>query len=114
MSSASTSSLGKRLRAGSAGLAREALELYRGDLLPQDRYEEWAEERREQLRLRRLDLLRLTGQWETVVDIDPGDEIANVNLMRRYAADGDRHAAIRQFERLDRHLRRELGRCPRP
>ena len=39
-----------------------------GDLLPQDRYEEWAEERREQLRLRRLELLRLDGQWETVVE----------------------------------------------
>ena len=32
--------------------------------------------------------------------------------MRRHAANGDRHAALRQFERLDRALRRELGVAP--
>jgi hypothetical protein len=32
--------------------------------------------------------------------------------MRRYAANGDRHAALRQFERMDRTLRRELGVAP--
>ena len=32
--------------------------------------------------------------------------------MRRYADNGDRHAALRQFERLDRALRRELGVAP--
>ena len=31
---------------------------------PRDRYEPWAEERREQLRLRHLDLLRLDGRWD--------------------------------------------------
>jgi len=103
---------GRAVAESDAGLAREALAWYSGDLLPHDRYEEWAEERREQLRLRRLDLLRLDGRWEAVVELDPADELANVHLMRRYAADGDRHAAIRQFERLDRHLRRELGVAP--
>jgi tetratricopeptide (TPR) repeat protein len=29
--------------------------------------------------------------------------------MRRHAADGDRHAGLRQFERLDKSMRRELG-----
>ena len=32
--------------------------------------------------------------------------------MRRHAANGDRHAALRQFERMDRTLRRELGVAP--
>ena len=32
--------------------------------------------------------------------------------MRRHAAGGDRHAALRQFERMDRTLRRELGVSP--
>jgi DNA-binding SARP family transcriptional activator len=94
--------------------ARGALALYRGDLLPEDRYDEWAVERREQLRLRRLELLRLDGEWETVADLDPGDEVAALHLMREHAARGDRHAAIRQFERLDRTLRRELGVAPGP
>ena len=94
--------------------ARQALALYGGELLPQDRYEAWAEERREQLRLRHLDLLRLDGRWETVVELDPSDELAHLALMRRHAANGDRHAALRQFERMDRTLRRELGVAPGP
>ncbi len=92
--------------------ARQALAMYGGELLPQDRYEAWAEERREQLRLRHLDLLRLDGQWETVVELDASDELAHLALMRRHAANGDRHAALRQFERMDRTLRRELGVAP--
>ncbi|HEX2381501.1 MAG TPA: AAA family ATPase [Acidimicrobiales bacterium] len=92
--------------------ARDALALYAGELLPQDRYEPWAEERREQLRLKYLDLLRLDGQWETLVELDEGDELAHLELMRRHAANGDRHAALRQFERLDRALCRELGVAP--
>ena len=92
--------------------ARAALAVYGGDLLPDDRYEDWAEERREQLRLHHLDLLRLDGQWETVVELDPSDEVAHLALMRRHAANGDRHAALRQFERMDRALRRELGVAP--
>lgn len=95
-----------------AALARQALELYSGELLPQDRYDSWAEERREQLRFRHLDLLRLDHRWDAVVDLDPTDEIAHLALMRRYAASGDRHAALRQFERMDRALRRELGVAP--
>ncbi|MFL5911733.1 MAG: ATP-binding protein [Gaiellaceae bacterium] len=92
--------------------AREAIALYGGELLPQDRYETWAEDRREQLRLRHLDLLRLDGRWETVIEFDESDELAHLALMRRYAASGDRHAALRQFERMGRTLRRELGVAP--
>jgi DNA-binding SARP family transcriptional activator len=39
-----------------------ALNLYTGDLLPDDRYEEWASARREALRLEYLDLLRDLAQ----------------------------------------------------
>ena len=42
----------------------------------------------------------------------PSDELAHLALMRRHAANGDRHAALRQFERMDRALRRELGVAP--
>ena len=89
-----------------------ALTLFGGELLPDDRYEDWAEDRREQLRLRHLELLKLDGQWETVVEVDASDEVAHLALMRRHAANGDRHAALRQFERMDRALRRELGVTP--
>ena len=49
---------------------------------------------------------------KTVIELDPSDELAHLALMRRYAANGDRHAALRQFERMDRTLRRELGVAP--
>ncbi len=92
--------------------ATTALAGYGGELVPEDRYEPWAEDRREQLRRRHLDLLRLAGRWEQLVELDPADEAAHIELMRHYAASGDRHAALRQFERLDRVLRRELGVAP--
>jgi hypothetical protein len=49
-----------------------------------------------------------------VAELDPADEHAHLALMRRHAADGDRHAALRQFNRLDRALRTELGVGPGP
>ena len=104
----------RALAAGDAAAAREALALYGGELLPADRYEEWAEIRREQLSQSHLDLLRLDGRWEAVAELDPGDERAHLALMRRHAANGDRHAALRQFDRLDRALRTELGVGPGP
>ena len=102
----------RALAAGDAAAAREALALYGGELLPADRYEEWAEARRDELRQSHLDLLRLDGRWEAVAELDPADERAHLALMRQHAANGDRHAALRQFERLDRTLRRELGVAP--
>src|SRR5215204_171560 len=41
---------------------RAALDLYAGDLLPGDLYEEWVQERREQLRRTYLDLARRDGR----------------------------------------------------
>jgi len=104
----------RALAAGDAAAARETLALYGGELLPADRFEEWAEAPREQLRQSQLDLLRLVGRWEEVAELDPGDERAHLALMRRHAANGDRHAALRQFDRLDRALRQELGVAPGP
>jgi predicted ATPase len=43
-------------REGSAGAARAALSLYGGELLPENRYEDWAETRREQLEQLRAEL----------------------------------------------------------
>jgi DNA-binding SARP family transcriptional activator len=95
-----------------AGAAEAALAVYGGALLPQDRYEPWAEARREQLQLRYVDVLRFVDAWDRVLELEPGDERAHVALMEAYVAAGDRHAALRQFERLDRVLRRELGVAP--
>jgi DNA-binding SARP family transcriptional activator len=76
--------------------------------------------RREQLSQSHLDLLRLDGRWEAVAELDPGDERAHLALMRRHAANGDRHAALRQFDRRPRrplrrpHLRPRIRRRSSP
>jgi DNA-binding SARP family transcriptional activator len=91
------------------GVAREALDWYRGELLPGDRYEDWASDRRELLHLRRLDVLRVAGEWRELAEVDPIDEEAHMELMRRQVAAGDAGAALRQFEHLERVLERDLG-----
>jgi DNA-binding SARP family transcriptional activator len=95
-----------------SGLAREALGWYGGELLPADPYEDWAADRRESLHLRQLDVLRVIGEWRELVDIDPTNEQAHIELMQRHLAAGDGAAALRQYEHLERVLDRELGVSP--
>jgi DNA-binding SARP family transcriptional activator len=92
--------------------AREALAWYRGELLPGDRYEDWATDRRELLHLRRLDVLRVAGEWRELAEQDQTDEEAHVELMRRHLATGEAAAAIRQYEHLERALERQLAATP--
>ena len=92
--------------------AGRAADRYPGDLLPEDPYEPWAEEARDRLRLLYLQVLRLGERWEALAAADPGDEQAHLALIRQLADGGDRRAAMRQFERLERGLRRELGVAP--
>ena len=113
-------------RFGEPAAYRRALELYTGDLLPRDRYEEWAEERRAGLRQKYLALLselaalyeergdfdRAIEALQKVVSADPTDEKAHVGLMRAYAGSGQRHQALRQYGRLEAALRREFGAEP--
>src|ERR687892_638453 len=54
-------------------------------------------------------LLRQAGRWEDLLAEDPADEDAHVALMMRHIEKGDHRAALRQFERMDAALRRELG-----
>ncbi len=92
--------------------ARAALDWYGGDLLPEDPYEDWAADRRELLHLRRLDVLRVAAEWRELVEAEPTDEEANVELMRAHIDAGDGAAAVRQFEHLQRILERDLGMLP--
>ena len=94
---------------GTPNAAAAAVARYGGTLLPEDLYETWAENRREHLRLRYRELLRLAGRWEDLLVEDPTDEDAHVALMTQHVEAGDHRAALRQFERMDAALRRELG-----
>jgi predicted ATPase/DNA-binding SARP family transcriptional activator/DNA-binding CsgD family transcriptional regulator len=105
---------------------RAALELYAGELLPGDRYEEWTDGRREELRQLYLALLiELAALYEEREEYEKGIEAlqrmvseeatreeAHASLMRLYALSGQRQEAILQYERLRNSLSQELGAQP--
>src|SRR5215213_9885826 len=103
-----------------------AIRAYTGELLPGDRYEEWAEGRREELRttylVLLLELARLheeRAEFEPAIEAlrlalksEPEHNEAHAGLMRLYALSGQRQAALRQYEQLRETLRRNLGTEP--
>ena len=103
-----------------------AVELYTGDLLPEDRYEDWTAARREALHALYVALLvELAGlheargepaaaleAWQRVVASEPAHEDAHVGLMRLYAGAGRRYEAMRQYRQLREALRREISAAP--
>ena len=105
---------------------RRALALYDGDLLPSDRYADWATARRQQLRGQRLavlqtlaELLQARGEvadaivWlQQLLAIDDSHEPAHRQLMECFAQAGARSQALRQFEHCRATLQRELGAEP--
>jgi DNA-binding SARP family transcriptional activator len=82
-----------------------ALDLYSGDLLPDDRYEEWAEPRREQLRETYLTLLaEVAAIHEERGEVGPKTEAVRRMLLKEPAS-GVRHAgAIRLYAPLEEAL----------
>jgi hypothetical protein len=100
--------------------------LYAGELLPEDRYEEWTEEHRRRLREIHLSLLLSLahlqeeredhdGAAEALMEVlaeDPVREEAHVGLMRLHSRHGRQVDALRQYERLEEVLFRELGAEP--
>jgi DNA-binding SARP family transcriptional activator/tetratricopeptide (TPR) repeat protein len=104
----------RALADGGAVAAAEAAGLYAGPLLPEDRYEPWAEQERDRLALRHRQVLRLAGRWAALADLDPTDEQAQLAVMRELAGRGDHRGALRHYERLERARHRELGVGPGP
>jgi DNA-binding SARP family transcriptional activator len=104
----------RALETGDAATCRDAAELYRGDLLPEDLYESWTIEPRGRLRRRYLDVLRAGALWDRLSEEDPTDEQATRELMRMHLEAGERREAIRRFERLREVLRDQLGVGPDP
>jgi predicted ATPase/DNA-binding SARP family transcriptional activator/DNA-binding NarL/FixJ family response regulator len=107
---------------------RRAIELYAGELLPADRYEDWAEARRLELRSAFLSLLvELAALYEErgeygagiealgkVLAEEPTSEEAHVSLMRLYAFSGRQGEALGQYDRLKEVLSKELNTEPGP
>ena len=101
---------------------RTALDLYAGELLPEDRFEPWAAARRQALRERHLGLLveiaalhqregddaaAIAALQKALVE-EPLHEAAHRELMRAYALTGRRHRALEQFHVLRDSLRTEF------
>jgi DNA-binding SARP family transcriptional activator/ATP/maltotriose-dependent transcriptional regulator MalT len=116
---------GDQLRA--AMLARSAMDRYSGDLLPGDRYEPWAAEPRERLRLRYLELIDLlaaraeaSGEADEAarlvqraIDTEPYDEERYLKLAGLFAEQGRSGSAGAVLRRAKAMLG-ELGIPPSP
>lgn len=97
------------LASGEPPACRAAASLYTGDLLPEARYEGWAEAPRRRLREKYLNLLRRAGDLERLAQEEPGDEAAHAALMRDELAAGRRSGALRWYIHLRDHLQHTLG-----
>jgi len=97
---------------GGIAAAKAALASYGGELLPQDLYEPWAEQHRLHLSRLHAELLHQSEDWHQVLAADPTNEPAHLALAQRYVERGDRPAALRQLDELDRVMRHELGLGP--
>jgi hypothetical protein len=107
---------------------RAAAELYRGDVLPEDRFEDWAAGPREAFRQRHLGLLldyatvlSSRGEHTQVIDVvgtitaaEPFHEGAHRRLMAALAASGRRYEALAAFDRLREALTEEYAAEPEP
>ena len=104
------------------------LALYRGDLLEEDPYAEWAARERERLRELRLDLLARLSELllqdhayaqcaavcEQALALDLSRESIWRILMRAHSLNHDRAAALNTFDRCRAALSRDLGVDPAP
>jgi DNA-binding SARP family transcriptional activator/pimeloyl-ACP methyl ester carboxylesterase len=102
------------LAGGSAAAASAVLDRYAGEVLPADLYADWAAQPRERLIAVRRRLLRQAGRWREILELDPADEAAHLEVMRELARSGDSRGALGQYERMAHALRRELGTDPGP
>jgi DNA-binding SARP family transcriptional activator len=113
-------------QSGAADDLAVAIDLYHGELLPEDRYEEWTHARRRALHDTYVNLLlALADQREAqreyhsavdlfrrVTEIEPSIEHAHRSLMQLYARLDRPRQALRQYERLRDVLAREVSTPP--
>ncbi|MDQ3897777.1 MAG: transcriptional activator domain-containing protein, partial [Actinomycetota bacterium] len=104
----------KALASRDATACADAAYRFAGELLPEERYEEWTVTPRDRVRRLHLELLRAGGLWAELAEADATDEAAHRELMKEHFEAGRLHAAIRQFQRLRTILARELGVLPSP
>lgn len=113
---------GHLLDSSRSGLLKNALELYKGDLM-EGSYQDWCLFERERLQNIYLSMLEKLmiyserhGQYEaglgygsTILQFDRARESTHRHLMHLHYLAGDRTSALRQYERCTRGLIEELG-----
>jgi DNA-binding SARP family transcriptional activator len=111
-----------------AALYLEARQAYRGEFLPDDRYEDWVIQERGALEAEYLELLSHLLQLQLqqgayqngieigqeLIRIDNTREDAHRDLMRCYSRSGQRTAALRQYRACFEALEAELDLTPEP
>ena len=97
------------LRSGDGEALRRAADLYRGDLLPDDRYVPWTDEPRERLRQLYVRVLRAGRLFDRLIEFDPSDEEAQREVMQAALNAGNRGEVIRRFQRVRERLRVDCG-----
>jgi DNA-binding SARP family transcriptional activator len=99
---------------------QRALELYRGDFLIDERFEDWAIPERERLRelvIKPLEILseltdnphRAAGYLERLAEMEPLDVDIHRKLISLWLRQGRRGRALRHYRALQSRLMRELG-----
>ena len=115
-------------RSNDPAACRPAADLYRGELLPSDRYEEWLDARRVALHASFVEViikLALVSEeagdissaidtWQRLIAVDPVHEEAHAHLMLLHSRAGRQREALAQFDRLTGALASELGVEPDP
>ncbi len=116
----------RAIEAGDLSAAEAALDLYPGELLPEDRYAEWTLRPRERLAERWVDILQIVasarqaaGQLpeamaalHRALEADPTREDLHRALMRLHLEAGNRDEALRQYQRCRSVLDEEVGAQP--
>jgi DNA-binding SARP family transcriptional activator len=111
---------GQNRRAEAGERLRKAMELYCGDFLAEERFEDWAIGERERLRDLATKPLRLLSAMsedpdaaaaflERLAEMEPLDVDIHRELMQTWLLQGRRGRAIRHYRVLQSRLMRELG-----
>jgi two-component SAPR family response regulator len=104
----------------------EALEMYKGDFLKDDLYSPWAENKREELRNKYIELLHQTAHlhdrqgsfkkaidcFKKVIQADPLLEESYQKLMTLYSEKGFTNEALKTYEACKKVLKKELNSTP--
>ena len=116
------------LRTGEVEELAAAVAAYGGELLPEDRYADWAAERRAEVTdlsarlllelaaalVRKGVVREATDYLRQALQAEPTQEEIARRLIRLLVRSGNRHEALRQYRRTTEALQRELGVEPEP